>query len=204
MRYTAEHKKRTRERILKAAGKQFRARGFAETGVAAVMKEAELTHGGFYAHFESKDDLIAAVIRSGFDQVSERFEAQFDHLPDREWLRAWVHRYLGDEHRAHTAEGCPFPALAPEIARSGAEARTAFTEIFEKRLAKVCSRVDASRGEAERRVMAAVSQMAGAMMISRALDEPFATRVREAAAAEAFATLTREAGCNDDLGGGGL
>lgn len=189
MRYTPQHKQQTRERILKAAARQFREKGFAGAGVSSVMKEADLTHGGFYAHFKSKDDLVAEVIRDGFDQVSERFEAAIDHLPDAEWLRAWVWRYLSAEHRAHTAEGCPMPALAAEIGRSGPNARAAFTELAFQRLDKVTSRIDAPKEEGVRRALAAVSQMAGALMLSRAFDEPLATHVREAAAQEAYSTL---------------
>ncbi len=144
MRYTPEHKQVTRERILRAAARQFRERGFAESGVAAIMQEADLTHGGFYAHFAGKDELIAEVIRSGFDQVTERFEAKFAHLDGDDWLREWVNRYLSDAHFAHTDQGCPMPALAPEIARSGPAARRAFTELFEERLDRIVSRVDAT------------------------------------------------------------
>lgn len=192
MRYTPEHKQETRERILRAAARQFREHGFAEAGVAAIMKEAELTHGGFYAHFRSKDELIAEVIRSGFDRVSERFESHFDGLEGAEWLAAWVHGYLSREHRSHTANGCPLPALASEIARSGPHARSAFTEFFEQWLDRISDRIDAPAPDAEVRVLAAISQMAGALMLSRALDEPLATRVLSAAATEATAALTCE------------
>lgn len=193
MRYSPEHKQATRQRILKAAADQFRERGFSDTGVASIMEAADLTHGGFYAHFESKDHLIAEVIRAKFDDVSAKFESRFAGLPDQDWLAAWVRGYLSGEHQSHTAQGCPLPALSPEIARSGPEARTAFTELFHERLAVVASKVDASRDEAERRVLAALSQMAGALMLARATDEPLSTRIREAAAERAIATLTAPA-----------
>lgn len=189
MRYSAEHKQETRKRILNAAARQFREQGFAETGVAAVMKAANLTHGGFYAHFENKDALIAEVIRGGFSRVSENFESQFDHLSGNEWLREWVHRYLSDEHFEHTAQGCPLPSLTSEIARSGPEARAAFTNMFYERLEKAASHVDAPEEEAKSRVLAAISQMAGAMMLARAVDPPLDKAVRDAAAREAYATL---------------
>lgn len=201
MRYAPEHKRQTRERILRAAAHQFRACGFAETGVAAVMKEAGLTHGGFYAHFDSKDELISEVIRGGFDRVSDRFEAQFDHLSGSAWLRAWVHGYLSDGHQQHTGRGCPMPALAGEIARAGPEARAAFSELVDERLAKIASRVDAPGPEAERRVLAAIAQMAGALMLSRALQEPLAARIRDAAAEAAIATLLGRGATDRSEGG---
>ena len=199
MRYPPEHKAETRERILSAAARRFREHGFAETPLAGIMRDAELTHGGFYAHFQSKDDLIGEVIRTGFDGVSDRFESRFSSLEGDEWLVAWVNGYLSDEHRAHTAHGCHMPALAPEIARSGPRARAGFTQLFGERLDKVCAHVDAPREEAERRVMAALSQMAGALMLSRAVDEPLASQIRRAAADAAVATLTgRSNGTNHD------
>lgn len=194
MRYAADHKQASRAKILRAASRQFRERGFAEAGVASIMAEADLTHGGFYAHFDSKDHLIAEVIRSRFDEVSAKFESRFEGLAGADWLEAWVHGYLSDEHQTHTAQGCPLPALASEIARSGADARTAFTELFEERLERVASHVPAPGPEAERRVLAAIAQMAGALMLARATDEPLSTRIREAAADQAVATLTQPAG----------
>lgn len=190
MRYSPEHKRKTHEKILRAAGRQFRERGFAEAGVASIMDEAELTHGGFYAHFASKDQLIAEVIRSGFDRVTERFEEKFAHLSGEDWLREWVNRYLGDAHFQHTDRGCPMPALASDIARSGPEAREAFTALFRERMGRVVTRIDAPEAEAGRRVLAAVSQMVGAMTLARALDEPLGANIRAAAAESALATLT--------------
>lgn len=189
MRYTSDHKQQTREQILSAAARQFRERGFDQASVGSIMKEAGLTHGGFYAHFESKDQLIAEVIRGGFDQVTERFEQQFSQLEGDQWLKAWVDRYLSDGHFHATDQGCPMPALAGEIGRSGDQARHAFTELFEERIERVMKRVDAPAKEARRRVLAAVSQMAGALMLARTFDNELASDVRAAAAERAYATL---------------
>jgi TetR/AcrR family transcriptional repressor of nem operon len=192
MRYSTEHKQHTRERILAAASRRFKAQGFDGTGVAAIMNDADLTHGGFYAHFASKDALVAEVIRTGFDGVSARFEARFDHLEGDDWLRAWVNEYLSLTHAQLTAEGCPLPSLAGEIARSGPDATAAFTGSFLTRLDRVGAHIDAPKPEAERRVLAAISQMAGAMMLARATDEPLSARILDAARAEAIRTLTGE------------
>jgi TetR/AcrR family transcriptional repressor of nem operon len=195
MRYTPQRKRETREQIVSAAARQFRERGFDGSSVGSIMSEAGLTHGGFYAHFESKDELIANVIRGGFDEVTEKFERQFSHLDGEDWLAAWVDRYLSDQHYHATDRGCPMPALAGEIARSGDQARRAFTELFEKRMQSVIARVDAPKKEARRRVLAAVSQMAGALMLARTFDNELASDVRSAAARSALATLT---GRSDD------
>lgn len=189
MRYSPEHKQATRELILRAAARQFREKGFTETSVASIMKEANLTHGGFYAHFKSKDELVAEVINEGFDHVSDRFELTFDDLEGEAWLVMWVDRYLGDQHFMSRDQGCPLPSLTSEIARSGPQARESFTNLGYERLAKIITFVDAPEQEARRRVCAAFSQMVGAMMMARAMDEPFATDMRKAAKAEAIATL---------------
>ncbi len=189
MRYTTDHKQQTREQILSAAARQFRERGFDQASVGSIMKEAGLTHGGFYAHFESKDELIANVIRGGFDQVSERFESQFNHLHGEDWLRTWVDRYLSDGHYHAMDRGCPMPALAGEIGRADAQSRHAFTELFEQRLRRVMKEVDAPQDQARRRVLAAVSQMSGALMLARTFDNQLADDVRSAAAEQAIATL---------------
>jgi len=189
MRYPPQHKQHTRERILRAAARQFRERGFEEPTVASIMREADLTHGGFYAHFQSKDELVGDVIRGGFDRVSERFEAAFDHLDDERWLGEWVAAYLSEEHELHPGEGCPMPALASEIARSGPSARSAFTALFRDRLERVKAKVDAPDAAADSRVLAAISQMTGALMLARALDEPLSSAIRHAAREAALATL---------------
>ena len=194
MRYPPDHKDATRTRILEAAARQFRLKGIGDTSVAAVMKEAELTHGGVYAHFESKDDLVGGVIRDGFDHASDRFESRFAGLQGEAWLRAWVQGYLSEGHLEHPEIGCPLPSMSAEIGRAGDEVRSAFTRLFTDRIAAVSVHVDAPKPEAERRVTAALSQMGGAMLLARAVDAPLAERLRHAAAEEAFATLR---GCTD-------
>ena len=144
--------------------------------------------GGALCH--EADHAVARVrVGHGLARCGDRFEARFRRFTGSDWLRAWVNGYLSDEHCFRPGEGCPFPAVASEIARSGPAARRAFTELFGERMEKVSVHIDAPRAEAERRVLAAFAQMAGALMLARALDEPMATRVREAAAQAALARL---------------
>ena len=189
MPYSAQHKDETRARILQAAARQFREKGFAQASLSAIMKEAGLTHGGFYAHFENKDALVAEVIRSGFDHVSERFEAQFENLQGDEWLRAWVRGYLGDAHLTHADQGCPLPTMSSEIARIGEQAVAAFTQLFYVRLAHTASMVDAPPAEARSRVLAAFSQMVGGLMLARAVEPALAKEILEAVESRALETL---------------
>ncbi|MEM6333323.1 MAG: TetR/AcrR family transcriptional regulator [Planctomycetota bacterium] len=190
VRYTSEHKAQTRERILGAAARQFREKGFSEASLASIMKEANLTHGGFYAHFESKDHLVAEVIRSGFDHVGEKFDRAFGELEGDDWLRAWATAYMSPGHLHEVRRACPLPLLTPEIARSGPEARTGFTDLSYERMATVMSHIDAPEAEARRRAMAGVSLMVGGMMMARALDEPLSSELLDVTREAAIDALT--------------
>ncbi|MEL7087469.1 MAG: TetR/AcrR family transcriptional regulator [Planctomycetota bacterium] len=182
-------KSETRARILQAAARQFREKGFSQASLSAIMKEAGLTHGGFYAHFDHKDALVAEVIRTGFDHVSERFESQFENLEGEDWLRAWVRGYLGDAHLTHADQGCALPTMSAEIARIGDQAVAAFTNLFYERLAHTSSMVDAPPAEARRRVLAAFSQMVGGLMLARAVEPTLAQEILESVEAQALETL---------------
>lgn len=181
MRYTPEHKRASRRAILKAAARAFRAQGFERPSVASIMEGAGLTHGAFYAHFGSKDDLVAEVIRGGFDGVSAKFDARLGEARDDDWLRRWVRGYLSDGHRAHPEGGCPLPTLSAEVARTGPETIGAYTEIFRRRVEGLAEHVRAGDREARRRVLSAMATMVGAMALARALDAPESEEVLAAA-----------------------
>jgi len=191
MRYRPDHKKEVRQRILRAAGRRFRVHGIAQTSVASVMQEAGLTHGGFYNHFQDKNDLVEHVINSAFDRASERFESRFDGLEGDTWIEAWVRAYLSDGHRDARDLGCPFTSVTAEV--SGADTRPealrAFGRMYHDRIEALMRRVDAPRPEARRRVMAATAQMIGALMLSRSLDATSSADLRRAVGDEAIKTL---------------
>jgi TetR/AcrR family transcriptional repressor of nem operon len=126
MRYDTEHKQRTHERVVKAAAKAIRAKGPDRLGVAEVMADVGLTHGGFYAHFRSKDQLIAAAIEQMFAEAQEIFEAKTKGLAPRAALAAYVDFYLSPEHRDATRHGCPVTALASDMPRVQAKLRAQF------------------------------------------------------------------------------
>ena len=114
MRYGKDQKQATRQRILEAAGRRFKADGIDGAGVAAVMSDAGLTNGAFYAHFASKEDLVANVLADQLRAQRQRFDTQ---PPDRSGLEAIIRAYLSPEHRDQLADGCPSAALLDEIAR---------------------------------------------------------------------------------------
>src|SRR2546429_1271303 len=125
MRYGKDQKQATRQRILEAAGRRFKQDGIDGAGVAAVMSDAGLTNGAFYAHFASKEDLVANVLADQLRTQRQSFDAQ---PSDQAGLEAFVRSYLSPEHRDDSAEGCPSAALLDEIARRPAETRHVFTD----------------------------------------------------------------------------
>jgi TetR/AcrR family transcriptional regulator, transcriptional repressor for nem operon len=141
MRYSKGHKQATRERILEAAGRRFKQDGIDGAGLAAVMSDAGLTNGAFYAHFSSKEDLVANVLAEQLRAQRQSIEAE---PADRAGLEAFVRSYLSPEHRDQFAEGCPSAALLDEIARRPADTRDVFTEEVMGVIDDIASRLDPS------------------------------------------------------------
>src|SRR6202161_3125927 len=119
MRYDAEHKQKTRERVLREAAKAIRAEGPHQIAVAGIMARAGLTHGGFYAHFASKDDLIVAAIESMFDDAVANFERRTAGKSPADALRTYIDFYLSPGHRNARETGCPLASLSADIPRLG-------------------------------------------------------------------------------------
>src|ERR1700761_5034086 len=117
MRYRPEHKARVRQQIVKDASRRVRAQGLSGAAVAAVMHDAGLTHGGFYKHFKSKDELLLEALSSGFAEIADSLaQAAERSRPGTGW-KTIVKAYLSPEHCNHAEAGCPLAALAPELAR---------------------------------------------------------------------------------------
>jgi TetR/AcrR family transcriptional repressor of nem operon len=126
VRYASTHKQETHRRILAAAASLFRKRGYASTGVDAVMASARLTAGGFYAHFKSKETLLARALEQAFHDSTLRWPARLSGKTGREWVAVFTSFYLSPEHRDHPEVGCPMPGLAAEVARLGPAPRDVF------------------------------------------------------------------------------
>jgi TetR/AcrR family transcriptional regulator, transcriptional repressor for nem operon len=123
-RYDTEHKAATRRRIIESAGRRFKQDGIDGSGVAALMTDAGLTNGAFYAHFESKNDLVANVVA---DQLAAQ-RAVFASLPaGRTALEEFVREYLAPHHRDNPSTGCPSAALLDEIGRCDVAIRESYT-----------------------------------------------------------------------------
>jgi TetR/AcrR family transcriptional repressor of nem operon len=169
MRVSREQAAANRERIIEAAGELFRSKGFSGIGVADIMKQAELTHGGFYGHFASKDDLIAQASRRSMQRSAQNWRKVLAESGDQAFA-ALLTRYLSPRHRDDPGHGCAFAALSGEAARCSKPVREAFAEGLEP-LIDILSGLVGGRTKAARRrkAIAALSELIGALMLSRAV-----------------------------------
>jgi TetR/AcrR family transcriptional repressor of nem operon len=186
MRYPAEQKVETHEKILAAAARSFREHGSQNNGIGRVMKELGLTKGGFYRHFESKGDLYAAAVARGFEELGNRMVAVAEAAPKGEGLRAMIEDYLSAKHLNAPGTGCPLAALAPEIARQPLEVRKRINQsmlAFRERLIPYVPgrTVEQKRG----RFFILFPGMAGILAAARAIADPQG-RERMLAAARSF------------------
>ncbi len=173
MRYDAEHKQRTRARVLKEAAAAIRAEGPDRIGVAAIMGRAGLTHGGFYAHFASKDELLVAAIGEMFDTACAYFEELSAGKPAGEGLAAYVAFYLSRYHRDHREESCPIASMAADLPRLAPEARVAFEQGAARLTTLIAAQLDAmGRPNAGIGAVSLLSEMVGAVVLARSIADP--------------------------------
>jgi TetR/AcrR family transcriptional repressor of nem operon len=158
MRKSREEAAQTRRRIVEAASCEFRKNGIVATGLNDLMKAAGLTHGGFYKHFESKDQLVA-------EACAEAVDAVIGMMAAHSTINAAVAAYLATGHRDNPAAGCPLAAIGSELARTDKKTREAATEGFE-RLVEILAGKSGTE-DARRRAMVAVATMIGAVTMSR-------------------------------------
>ncbi len=173
MRYDTEHKERTRQRVLREAANAIRAEGPDRIGVAGLMAKAGLTHGGFYAHFESKDDLVAQAITQMFDDRYKLFVTRTDGVDPAQGLTKFVDGYLSARHRDDTSQGCPLPTLSGELARMPEIARKRFAEGGD-RITKAVVALLKSIGVADAQdfALSMIAEMVGAVSLSRVATDP--------------------------------
>ncbi|HEY3727706.1 MAG TPA: TetR/AcrR family transcriptional regulator [Solirubrobacteraceae bacterium] len=169
MRYSKDHKQATRQRIVQAAGRRFKQDGIDGAGVATVMSDAGLTNGAFYAHFESKEDLVANVLADQLRVQRHDFDAQ---PSDRSGLEAFIRSYLSPQHRDQCADGCPSAALLDEIGRRPAATRQVFTAELMSVIDDIVSRLDRTDGVAARTdALTLFGLMVGTLQLARALTD---------------------------------
>jgi TetR/AcrR family transcriptional repressor of nem operon len=170
MRYPSEHKQQTRERIVRAAARRFRSRGSGGVVIEDLMRDLHLTHGGFYRHFDSKEELFAEAFEHSIEQLGRKVLATIEQAPRGGELKALIDRYLDIEHCNDVASGCPVAALATEIARRPPTARSAFLRVLRNHMAKVAKYIPgATEEERERKARVLFSGMAGTLNLARVI-----------------------------------
>jgi TetR/AcrR family transcriptional repressor of nem operon len=189
-RYGKEHKQATRQRIIDAAGRRFKRDGIDGSGIATLMADAGLTNGAFYAHFASKDDLVAITVADQLAAQRERYR-QLPGGPGGPGVEQVVRAYLSPEHRDNPAEGCPSAALLDEIGRCDGVTKRAFTEgtlAIADDLALLVAPHDAASARAT--ALSALALMTGTLQMARALaDRRLADRVLEQGVRDTLALL---------------
>ena len=186
MRYPAEHKAETHEKILAAAARSFREHGSEMNGIGQVMKELGLTKGGFYRHFESKGDLYAAAVARAFEELGNRLLAVAEAAPKGAELRTVIKHYLSAKHLNAPGAGCPLAALAPEIARQPLEVRKRINKSMLAYGDRMLPYIPGRAVEEKRaRVFILFTGMAGVLVAARAIADPQG-RERMLAAARSF------------------
>jgi len=171
MRVSREKAAANRDRIVDAAAHLFRAKGFAGIGVADIMKAAELTHGGFYGHFASKEDLVAQASRRTMARAAANWEGVVADAPDHPYA-ALLRHYLTPRHRDDPGRGCAFAALGNDAARSGKTVRKAFAEGLEPLIAILAEAIPGrSRAVRRRKGVAAMAGFVGALTLARAVED---------------------------------
>jgi TetR/AcrR family transcriptional regulator, transcriptional repressor for nem operon len=173
MPWPKEHKRNTRERIVEAAAAAFRQHGIAQVSVADVMRRAGLTHGGFYAHFASKDDLLAEALVYASAEANGLLEMPLKNdAPAHQLLNAAM-TYLSSGHLAHPERGCPVAALGPELVRSNEKVRRALTAEIRRRRKKLqaLAPADVSAETLRQQVAGAFACMLGGLILARGMKE---------------------------------
>ncbi len=168
MRYSDTHKEETRKKVLRAAAVAVRAKGPEGVGVAEIMAEAGLTHGGFYAHFPNKEALVVAAIEEAFGQSARRFARMLGGKTGAQSLDAFVDAYVSPEHRANPSGGCPIASLSSDLPRQAPRVR----EAYERGVRALIGRLEGWLSEDRRHLAPSLlAEMAGAVSLSRAISD---------------------------------
>lgn len=173
MRYQPGHKAEIHQKIVKDASRRIRAEGLNGAAVAAVMRDTGLTHGGFYKHFGSKDDLLVESLREGFREIEDSLTHAAEKAPPGDAWKAIVKTYLSLELCEHPERGCPLATLSPELARADKRLKPQIVaELVNYKSRMVPFMPGRRTADKERAFFAIFSTMVGAVEIARMLPEP--------------------------------
>jgi TetR/AcrR family transcriptional regulator, transcriptional repressor for nem operon len=191
VRYGKEHKQATRRRIIETAGRRFKRDGIDGSGIATLMADAGLTNGAFYAHFASKDDLVATAVA---DQLRNQRESLGTLAPGRAGVEQYVREYLSVQHRDNPDDGCPSAALLDEIGRCTQATKQAYTDGLLAVIDDIAARLAPDDPPSARaKTLSVFALLVGTLQLSRALADPqLADQVLEQGIHNALALLDAE------------
>jgi len=173
MRYRPEHKVEIHQKIVKDASRRIRAKGITGAAVSAVMRDVGLTHGGFYKHFGSKDELLMESLSEAFQEIADRLAHAVEQSQSETAWEAIVRAYLSLEYCDHVEYGCPLTALGPELARADKAMKPQIFEELKKYKSRMLPFMPGQRvADKERAFFSIFSTMVGAIEIARMLPEP--------------------------------
>jgi TetR/AcrR family transcriptional repressor of nem operon len=192
MGYSKAQKARTHKRIVAIASRRFREKGLAGFGIAKLMKEAGLTVGGFYKHFDSRHELVAEAVNSAFGGWKRRVDAAKSSGPPVSYDKL-IDEYLNEAHRDNPGTGCAFSALAPEIARSDKRTRALTSEQVRNDIQLIATLHPAKdKRRARSRAILTFSALVGALSLARAVSDEMLSREILKTVAELLKNLASE------------
>ncbi|MGJ4854621.1 TetR/AcrR family transcriptional regulator [Labrys sp. La1] len=177
MRYNAEHKRETRERVIAAAGQIFRKEGYGGAGIDALTKAAGVTNGAFYGHFKSKSEAFRTAVLTGLDELRQGIATLKAEQP-RGWLKSFVGYYLGYKRTCGLDEACALPSLSPDVMRADDETRRIYTAELRRLIEEVAGGLSKrpsgtnDPGGAEERAILLLAMLSGGVTLARAVSDP--------------------------------
>ncbi|NMZ01727.1 TetR/AcrR family transcriptional regulator [Pseudomonas proteolytica] len=172
MRYSQNHKAQTHQRIIKEASVRFRRDGIGATGLQPLMKALNLTHGGFYAHFKSKDELVEKALQAASAELDTHCAAIFSQERP---LEAFIDSYLSEWHHTSPDQGCPLPTMSSELGQRGQQSPTTDT-VLDARLKQIETALGSPSADEQSLVI--MSTLVGALVLARSVENPqLATRI---------------------------
>ncbi|AZC52206.1 TetR/AcrR family transcriptional regulator [Pseudomonas chlororaphis] len=166
MRYSQDHKAQTHQRIIKEAAERFRRDGIGATGLQPLMKALGLTHGGFYSHFKSKDDLVEKALQAAAAELDAHCATLF---AQERPLPAFIDSYLSEWHQTCPGQGCPLPTMSSELGLRG-QASPTTDAVLNARLAQVEANLEGENAADQSLVI--MSSLVGALVLSRSVENP--------------------------------
>lgn len=166
MRYSQDHKAQTHQRIVKEASARFRRDGIDATGLQPLMKALNLTHGGFYAHFKSKNELVEIALQAAASDLDAHCDILFSQERP---LDAFIDSYLSEWHMTSPDQGCPLPTMSSELGLRGQPSATT-DHVLDARLKQIETALGEGRCDAESLVM--MSTLVGALVLARSVEDP--------------------------------